>query len=735
MADGATLVLTDTNAFPGQRWGSLRDNLGQVDQPGVTPLASDPSDYALPVFPGAGDDSRTVAEVTGVASVRATGYGDPLTYTPENRPFNAVDGDPATAWTCCAHSPAVGQTLQINLDQPVTANHVSLLQAQLQQPNRRITTVTLRFDGSNPQPVKLTGASYRSPGQTVSFPARTFRQLDITIDRATGGADKRYDGLAQVGFAEIGIPGVGSAAETLRLPTDLLQQAGPASLGHALYILMTRSRAIEPPRHDPEPTLARTFTLPAARSFAVGGTAEINPGDSDYLINQLIGVTPPGPPRPGAGPGPAVVVAANSSSRLDEDRQARANAAVDANPGTAWVTETGPQAGQWLSLTLNKPITIDHLDLQLVNDGRHSLPTRITISTPAGSRVVDVPRVAVGNGRAEGSTTSVPVSFAALTGSAVKLTIDAVRQVRALDYYATFTGATDILPVGIAELGLPVVQPPPPAQLPSTCQAGLLRIDGKPVDVEITGTTTAALAGQPLTVRGCGNAVDGMALNAGPHVVQTSPRLPSGWSIDTLNLTSAPGAGGSGWVRKSRIHDAGGARRSVPLATSTAPALHVDHQNRTSWTVTVDGNGRPFWLVFGQSQSAGWTATLPGGRSLGSSQLVDGYANGWYMPAGAVTGPTVIHLTWTPQRVVWAAIGVSAAALVGVTLVAVWPGGRRRRRLSAKGRRPRGGNLAAPPGRDPLPVSWAAVAAGEEADPGPDRWRPRPWGGPSASVS
>ena len=365
-----------------------------------------------------------------------------------------------------------------------------------------------------------------------------------------------------MGFAEVGIPGVEPATEALRLPTDLLSQAGAASLSHALDILMTRSRAIEPPRHDPEPTMARTFALPTARRFAITGTAEINAGDSDYLINQLVGLTPNGPLPSGAGTGPAVVVAANSSTRLDQDRQARANAAVDGNPATAWIAETGPQAGEWLSYTLNKPVTIDHLDLQLVNDGRHSLPTRITISAASGSQVVDLPRIPVGYGRAQGATTTVPVSFPAVTGSQVKFTIDAVDQVQALDYYSTFTPTTDILPVGIAELGLPAVQPALPSRLPATCQSGLLRIDGQPVDVEVTGSTSDALAGQQLSFRGCGNAAGGIALSAGPHLVQTSARLPSGWSIDTLAMASdrgrpgrarsAPGGGDSSRRRSPR---------------------------------------------------------------------------------------------------------------------------------------------------------------------------------------
>jgi hypothetical protein len=704
MADAASLVVTDTNALAGQKWGSLRDNLGQVDQPGVPDLlVNDPSDYVLPLFPGADTASNTIAQVQGVTSVRASIYGDTLTYTPENRPLNAVDGDPTTAWTFGARSPVAGQRLQINLDRAVSADQVTLLQAQLQRPNRRISKVTLRFDGSRPVTVNLSLASFRTPGQTVSFPARKFHQLEVTIDAATGGTGKRYDGLSSVGFADVGIPGVAPATEVLRLPTDLLDRAGPASIGHALTILMARSRVSQPPRSDPERTLARAFTLPTARTFTLGGTAEINAGDSDYLINQLVGVDG----LPGNPAGPPVVVHANSLTRLVGDRLARANAAVDGNPATAWVTETGPQAGAWMSVTLDRPIRMDHLDLQIVNDGRHSLPTQITVSTEQGSRQVTVPTFPVGTGRPQGATTSVPVRFPALAGKNVRFTIDAVHQVRALDYYATFAGATDVLPVGLAELGLPVVQPPLPVQLPVHCQSGLLRIDGQPVDVEVTGTTAAALAGDPLTLRGCGNATAGIRLGAGPHVVQTSPRLPSGWSIDSLSLASpAPAAAHPAAAASPGAALADGAASAAAAPGSgSSPVLRVDHQDRTSLTVTVEGNGRPFWLVLGESQSAGWRATLPGGHGLGPSRLVDAYANGWYVPAGLVNGPTVIHLTWVPQRVVWAAIGVSAASLAVATLLAIGPGSGMARR-----RRARRGLTLAPAGSAPEGVSLASVA-------------------------
>src|SRR5262249_28942886 len=78
-----------------------------------------------------------------------------------------------------------------------------------------------------------------------------------------------------------------------------------------------------------------------------------------------------------------------------------------------------------------------------------------------------------------------------------------------------------------------------------------------------------------------------------------------------------------------------------------------------------------FWLVLGQSQNDGWKAMVKGAGSLGTPTLIDGYANGWYVtPTGS--GPIEITLTWTPQRVIWIAIGLSAIALlVSLGVIAV----------------------------------------------------------------
>ena len=155
------------------------------------------------------------------------------------------------------------------------------------------------------------------------------------------------------------------------------------------------------------------------------------------------------------------------------------------------------------------------------------------------------------------------------------------------------------------------------------------------------------------------------------------------------------------------------------MASAPSPAVRVLNQGRSQVTVSVAGNGTPFWLVLGQSQSRGWQATTAGGRALGTSMLIDGYANGWYVPGALARGTTVFHLTWTPQHVIDAALIVSGASLVGaIGLIALdppWLGGRevtrrRRRWTRRRTRLATDGSPEAPTDGSPRAASSSSTA-------------------------
>ena len=138
------------------------------------------------------------------------------------------------------------------------------------------------------------------------------------------------------------------------------------------------------------------------------------------------------------------------------------------------------------------------------------------------------------------------------------------------------------------------------------------------------------------------------------------------------------------------------------------PKLTVTHDGRTKLQVRVTGASAPFWLVLGQSQNAGWRAHVDGVGSLGGSQLVDGFANGWRIdPKGRQS--LVVDLEWVPQQRVWLAIILSViGALLCCGIAAV---GFRRARREVRALEPR---FAIAADTDATPqFTWPWLPAGE----------------------
>jgi hypothetical protein len=144
---------------------------------------------------------------------------------------------------------------------------------------------------------------------------------------------------------------------------------------------------------------------------------------------------------------------------------------------------------------------------------------------------------------------------------------------------------------------------------------------------------------------------------------------------------------------------------------------------RTRTVARIDGARRPTWLVLGQSVNAGWHARVDG-RDLGAPRLIDGFANGWRIPA--VADGTQVEFVWTPQRGVNLALLASlAGVLVCLGVVAVT--GRRRRRDSAVATAATAGPVLVAPWRAPaggtsavsalLTALGCAVVAGAVAAP------------------
>jgi hypothetical protein len=673
----ADLVVTDTNRKQGFLWNSLDENTGYTETAGQPPDTTDPSDNPIDLFPKAPTDAQTTAAYHGLSSVTASSYGSSITYLPENQPAAAIDGNLQTAWLDGSFGDPRGQWWQVVLDQPRTESSVRLVQPQTGDPDRWITRVTLTFDGAHPLSVALGPASRTGAGQEVTFPARRFRTMRITVAGAGHVAHDLVpiDSRSSVGFAEVEIPGI-TANESISMPQDLLRAAGSASLDDRLALVMTRLRASGvPPRSDTETSLDRTFWLPTPRTFSLTGEARISPLVPDDEIDRLVG-------RPGAD---HTGIVAYSLGRLPGDLRSGAIATLDGDPATAWQPGFGAshQAGQWLQYTLPRSITFDRLDLQIVTDGRHSVPTELTVSADGASSTFAVPPLA--DSPVPGSVTDVPVTFAPLTGQSIRITVDNVRLENTPNYYSESPIA---MPLGIAEVGIPgLAAAPLPPDIPSPCRSDLLAVDGRPLWVSVSGSTADALDRQALTVSLCGPDAGGLSLGTGSHVLTAVAGQNSGFDIDQLAFDSAPGGGAMPLESATTLE---------PPPVTASPAVQVVRQTATAIRLRIDGmdtsaGRQPFDLVLGQSINAGWKASVVGtgsaggSRGLGEPVLIDGFANGWRIDpstlGGAVHDGTVtIALVWQPQKRVDVALVVSLAAIIACVILVFVPVRRRRRR-------------------------------------------------------
>ena len=664
--DDAVLVLTDTNRREARRWGTVRDNTGVTERPGQEPVEVDPKDQRLELFPDADDDAFTVNDVQGGVWAEATSYGNSVSLTPEDDPANAVDGDRGTAWRIGGFSSATGETLRLTYREPVTTDHMTLLQAIGGVRNRFITEVEVSLDGGEPFTVELGDASRTtdpdSAGQRVEFDGKqTFSTMDIKVTETDPGQLRRYDGISSVGFAEVGVVDDSGdrplADDVIRLPEDLLATAGPESIDNQLAIVLTRQRVAGTVavRSDPERSMARTFSLPDARDFQLVGEVRLANAASDPVVDEALGL-------PDADHGG---VTATSKRRMPGGLENRAMNAIDGDPDTWYSPGFLAQQGEYLSYEVPEPITFDSLDISVLNDGRHSVPRKLRLEVD-GEVVQQITLPEIGDQAEPNAQHSFPVKLdGPVTGKQITLVVedseDAVREVKTLDW---FTDRPLVMPMGIVDLGIDGLQAPKtPERVDDRCRADLVTVDGKAVPVSLQGTTADLLAGEPIDLVTCD--AESVELPEGTTLLRTAEGRETGFDIDRLVMRSA--AGGKADRSDGPLVD--------PETQEPRPEMELTGQTRTSVDVHVPKADEDFWLVLGQSYNAGWHATADG-KDLGAPTLVNGYANGWKVPAGT---DITIHAEWTPQKVVWSMIYVSLAFVVLAFALILWP----RRRAAA----------------------------------------------------
>jgi arabinofuranan 3-O-arabinosyltransferase len=628
-------VLTDQGRQRAERWGTLRENLGATEHGENAVLVDDPKDARLSE-PAEGSQPAVaewvpVADLVAPRSVQATRYGNPVSYTPEDRPANVIDRSWSTAWKVGAFDEVRGERLRIELEAPAPTAGFKLVQAQDVVANRWITKVRIEFDDQWSTDVALDDSSRTTDGQLIAFAdaPSTFSTVDITVLDSNIPKLPSYPGISPVGFAEVIIDGIG-AYEAVRVPTSLgLDGDGRA----AIVLTRQRSNPAEPFRSSPEPGLSRIIDDTSGRSYSLTATVRLSPGARDDVADAFLGRTP-------------VAVAPD---RLAGAFDQRGSAALDGDITTHWSPGFLNQTGRWIEvLAGDEPVTIDRLDLVLVADGRHSVPTRLLLTADNGPAVaVDIPAIADQPG--ENATTAVSVALPQpLTFTTLRVLTDAVRPVTTLDFYS---GAAIEMPIGIAELGIAGITADPfPTMIPPNCDAVSVSINSKPVALAVEGTVADALAGKPLTARPC--EVPSVTLGANA-LVESGGSGP--FALDRVVMMSAP--------------DGGPLATWDPAVVESAPAVDVREEKLYGGRYDVAAHDAATWLVLGQSYSDGWEASV-NGRSLGPPRVMEGYSAAWLLPPSQT--PVTVAVEWAPQRWVTRALWVSGlAVLVCMVLIAI----------------------------------------------------------------
>ena len=371
-----------------------------------------------------------------------------------------------------------------------------------------------------------------------------------------------------------------------------------------------------PARTDPEPALVRRFTLPTARELRGRRAAPAVARDrTDPEIDRTLGYTGP-------------VVATSSAHLVGRAVGTGRRPRSTTIPAPSWETPFRSAVGSWIDVApgidahprpprpraggRRPPLGADRASPSSNGDG---CSQRVQLDVPPGRE----------HARRHRSTPPPGSRRSPDRGSAC--TIDDVRPVLTREYDC---GCDVQTPAAIAELGVPgsgggaaaghaadhVSDRPPP-------------IDGAPVPVALSGST--ADGGRAAADRDRHRARDAAGTGsrcARRPVATTSrsgPGATTGLDVDRLVWSSRAGGGVD---RTPRPPD--GDRRRCGRAVR-APPSSVLRSGRASLSVQVAPSARPSWLVLGQSQNAGWKATV-NGRDVGGSRLVDGYANGWLLP-------------------------------------------------------------------------------------------------------
>lgn len=641
-------------------FGGLRDNTSQTLTADDTFEVDAPAHDYLPEW---GAQHSTVARFEGINAIRTSTarsqVDSPGGARPEHQPYAAMDGNPTTSWQSAPYSPSDQQWIEVGLANPTTVTRVEVWFDLKADALPTTVTVSAGYESSTIEQFS-DHMVFELPGVHAT------REVRVSVDSAY---DLRPLGNGSVGIAEIKIPGIQTsrtlvlpAAPVTDRPATVVVSAAPTT--PACFSVDGHPRCSTDTIRGSEDasTIDRTVTLPAAGAYDAELWARPTAGpDLDNALDKL--VTDAQPLR--------LAAQISASSTAVPDPTGRAGAALDGNPATSWSPAIDDEA-PILRLKWLKPQTITGL--------RFSVDDK-TAATRLGSVRV------VGD---DGFRSS-------LLGDDGLLRLDPPMRtdeitIQFLDKpSATSTDPYKLrlpekLPIAVGEVtvlpGAPTVGPRPDTPLALACGSGpTLQIGAARVTTTLRGTLRDLLDMREMPVTPCGRATPRqLDLGRGEHrIVATPSQLAS-----PTRVALVP--------------------RTPTQATTTPPAAsatEIESWAATERRVRVASHQVDRVLAVRENTNTGWQATL-GGRTL-KPLVVDGWQQGWIIPAGASGEVLLRFAPDTPYR---AGLLLGGTLLAVVVLLAVLPA-----------RQPAGGTsaTAVPRGRRRVTRSLPLLAVGAAA--------------------
>jgi arabinofuranan 3-O-arabinosyltransferase len=615
------VLLTDGLRLRDVSFGSGRD----VASSTLTPAeATDAHDY-LPTW---GKAWSTSVSYLGAAQIRASSSlaaKNPVGVSrPEYQPYAAFDGDPSTSWRPDPGQPEAGQWIEITLPQ-----------AQV------VPNVTVHFDESaGGRPLQITvhtdleSATADVIGSTVVVPlhaTNAVRTVRVTVDRFEQTVERVNPPVwtGTFGISEIAIPGV-SVERTLVMPAA-------ATTGSATSVLLTAAATIPScffgPTIDatvPGPrctslvergsedgtTIDRMFTLPTASNYLASVWARPSGGAAlDAVLDGLVNA--------------GVTVTASSTSFAEPS--ARPGAVVDGDPTTTWSAGLDDATPE-LTFRWPTPRTLSGVHVSLAADG-----------TPVAAVTV-----IAGDKQFTGVLTDGELRFdAPITTSELTLRLLPSGATQAYDPYRNKPAS---LPVAVSEV---------------TFQAATPAISPRPLD-PTAAVDLACGSGPTLTVAG--------------HSIATRLQATVGDLLQRREVPAVPCNGDA-----ATPLDAGTAHlvtSASPLSAATRVALrpvsatqttsgnpvtvHIDQWSTNQRLVTIPPHSSDLVLNVHENTNPGWVATIDG--TTLTPIIVDGWQQGWVVPAGLSGQVNLRYQPDTPYRV---GLVVGAVLLLLVAVLAL----------------------------------------------------------------